>query len=116
MDNYEGRVRSALWLAGILAAVSVVTMLSLLACYAMESLYISNKCYLLGGAIAAIFALVSQDRYSRFKALLAPNSFSTEGGNKILIRYRKYQSIGSWVFLVLAILGVAVGVLGSIKQ
>ncbi|PPV04965.1 hypothetical protein [Xanthomonas bromi] len=116
MDNYKGQVRSALWLAGILAAVSVMTMLSLLACYAIESLSLSKKGYLLGGAVAAIFALVSQDRYNRFKALLVPNTFSTEEFNKVLMKYCKYQSIGSWVFLVVAILGVAVGVLGSIKQ
>jgi hypothetical protein len=82
----------------------------------MESLSLSKKGYLLGGAIAAIFALVSQDRYSRFKALLVPNTFSTEEFNKVLMKYRRYQSIGSWVFLAVAILGVAVGVLGSIKQ
>ncbi|UJB15426.1 hypothetical protein [Xanthomonas translucens] len=114
MGSYEQQVRSALLLAGILAAASLVVTLLLLACYAIESPPIPKRFFVLGVVTAAIFAVVAQDRYNRFKVLLVPNTFSTEEFNNILTKYRKYQSIGGWFLLVLAIIGIFIGALGSI--
>lgn len=55
----------------------------------------------------AIAALVAQNRYSHFNALLTPNTFVSSEFVTVLL---KYQQVGSWVLLLLAVLGVFIGV------
>lgn len=59
------------------------------------------------GAAMAIAALVAQNRYSHFNALLTPNTFVSSEFVTVLL---KYQQVGSWVLLLLAVLGVFIGV------
>jgi hypothetical protein len=116
LKNYEQRVRSTLLLTAICAIVSLTIMVFLLACYINGSSDSSKMFFVWGGAATAIFALIAQNRYSHFKALLVPNTFSTAEFNEVLMKYRKYQSLGSCVFLVLAILGVVLGALGPVTK
>jgi hypothetical protein len=66
------------------------------------------------GAAMAIAALVAQNRYSHFNALLTPNTFVSSEFVTVLLKYREYQQDGSWVLLLLAVLGVFIGVYGSL--
>jgi len=69
---------------------------------------------LLSGAVLAMAALIAQNRYGRFEELLTPNTFASREYITILINNRKYQAAGGWIFLLLAILGVLIGVYGSL--
>nr|CAS02812.1 putative integron gene cassette protein [uncultured bacterium] len=116
LSSHEQKVRSALRLTAIFTSASFIVMLLLFVCYAMESPHVSNLFSVWGGATTAIFALAAQNRHNHFEALLVSNTFSTPEFNSVLVKYRKYQSIGSWIFLVLAILGIVIGALGSITK
>lgn len=115
LNNYEQRIRWAIGLTMALAGASLIVTLILFIFY-FAKLHYSKVFFVTGSATATILAVIAQDRYNRFKALLVPNTFSTQEFNAILGKYKKYQTLGSPILLVLVIMGVVIGALGSLSN
>lgn len=114
MSEYEKMVKRTFWQIIFFLLITIVSLLAvLISAYQFEghSLKIS---LLWSGAGVAIAALIAQNRHTHFSTLLTPNTFATSAFVMVLLKYRKYQLAGSWVFLLLATLGVLVGVYGSL--
>lgn len=114
MSEYEKMVKRTLWQTAFFLLIAIASLLLVfISAFQFEghSLKIS---LLWSGAAMAIAALIAQNRHSHFSALLTPNTFATSEFVTVLLKYRKYQPAGSWVLLLLAALGVLVGVYGSL--
>ncbi|MCC5098566.1 hypothetical protein [Xanthomonas campestris] len=113
MNNYEQKIRRVIGLTMALAGTSFMVTLILFAIYFAKLHY--SKLFFVGwSAVATILAVIAQDRFNRFKALLVPNTFSTQEFNTILTKYKKHQALGSPILLVLIIMGIIIGALGSL--
>lgn len=114
MSEYKKMVRGALWQTTFFVLIAIASLLLAFVCAVKLNGHALKTSLLGSGAAMAIAALIAQNRYSRFTALLTPNTFATEEFVMVLLKYRKYQSAGSWVLLLLAVLGVLVGAYGSL--
>jgi hypothetical protein len=114
MSEYEKMVKSTLWKTTFFLLVAVASLLLAFICALKLEGHVLKTGLLWGGAAMAIAALVAQNNHSHFTALLTPNTFVSSEFAAVLLKYRKYQPAGSRVLLLLAILGVLVGVYGSL--
>ncbi|MGB5854903.1 MAG: hypothetical protein WBH20_06560 [Oceanisphaera sp.] len=114
MSDYEKQVRASLLQTAALVIISIIAFIASLACV----FFIQNKPFkiwlLSGVAVMAISAILAKSRHDHFVALLTPNTFATSEFSAVYLKYRKYQSIGSCLLLILAVAGVALGLYGSL--
>ncbi len=114
MTDYERKVRRALWSFAVYSTVAIIVLLFSFT----EALKPSDEQFATwfqrAGAPMTIFALIAQSRVSRLRDLLTPNTFSTQEFNNILLKYRKYRSIGNAVSLFLVIIGTIIWAYGDI--
>jgi hypothetical protein len=114
MSEYEKVVRGAFRQTIFFLLVAITSLLFLVVCAPKLNGHALKTILLGSGATMAIAALIAQNRYSHFIALLTPNTFVSDEFTAVLLKYRKYQSAGSWVLLLLAVLGVLVGAYASL--
>ena len=114
MSECEKMVRGAFWQTVFFLLVAVASLLLVVVCATKLNGHVLKTILLGGGAAMAIAALIAQNRYSHFTALLTPNTFVSDEFVAVLLKYRKYQAAGSWVLLLLAVLGVLVGAYASL--
>jgi hypothetical protein len=114
MSEIEQKVRSALLQTALWVAVAVISLvLTLVYSFWLRNLPMKSV-LVVGGASMAIASLIAQHRHKYFVALLTPNTFATPEFVNALLKYRKYKSVGGWLFLALSVLGVLLGVFGAI--
>ena len=114
MTDYERKVRRSLWLFAVCSTVAIIVLLFSFT----EALKPSDEQFATwfqrAGAPMTIFALIVQSQVSQLRDLLTPNTFSTQEFNNILLKYRKYRSIGNAVSLFLVIVGTIIWAYGDI--
>jgi|APLak6261663543_1056040.scaffolds.fasta_scaffold02601_1 hypothetical protein len=114
MSEYEKMVRRAFRQTMFFLAIAIASLLLVPMCAAKLDGHALKTTLLGSGAAMAIAALIAQNRYGHFTALLTPNTFASDDFVAVLLKYRKYHLAGSWVLLLLAVIGVLVGVYGSL--
>lgn len=113
MNGYEQIVKKSLWQTIFFLAIAIIALIFIAICAISLNGHSLKLSLLLSGAVMAAAALIAQNRYDRFKALLTPNTFAGPEFNSVLIKYRNYKSIGSWMFLLIALIGIIVSVYSS---
>ncbi|KOR40693.1 hypothetical protein ADT25_18775 [Xanthomonas oryzae] len=113
MKNYEQKIRWIIGLTMALAGTSFMVTLILFTIY-FAKLHYSKHFFVVWSAVATILAVIAQDRFNRFHALLVPNTLSTQEFNAITKKYKKHQALGGPILLVLIIMGIIIGALGSL--